>query len=223
MHACLPRRRKIHNSFHRMFTIANTFLSIFLGEMQRLWQHVSTPRKIRRGVGEYLFPWEYLTITPQCLALIRNYIPLSSCLSLCRYICDWCHCRATDNSDGDNLKRLEPKKWRNNARTSRRMSAMSGRRQALGGSSMVDRQLSCRNRFVRERARRSKSNFHKGSGGPSAKIRMHSKTLNADCSKAKAFVCWRHKRDARTYSDLNTLIMALTSVEYFHVCSPWRK
>lgn len=134
----------------------------------------------------------------QCLALIRNYTSLSSCLSRRHYTCDWCHCRATGNSGGNNLKRLESKKWRNNARTSRQMYAMSGLQQSLGGSSMEDYQLSCRNRFGDERRRRSKSNFHKGSGGLSAKIRMHLKTLHADCSKAKAFVCGWQKR--RTYT-----------------------
>lgn len=85
---------------------------MFLREMQRPCRHVSTPRDRGKleGGEKYLFPWEYLTIMPQCLALVRNYIPLSSRLSLRLYICDWCHCGATDNSDGNNLKRLE---WRN--------------------------------------------------------------------------------------------------------------
>lgn len=98
--------------YYATFTIASTFPPMFLRETQRPCRRVSTPRDRGKleGGEKYLFPWEYLTIMPQCLALVRNYIPLSSRLSLGLYICDWCHCGATDNSDGNNLKRLE---WRN--------------------------------------------------------------------------------------------------------------
>lgn len=155
----------------------------------------------------------------QCLALVRNYIPLSSCLSLRLYICDRCHCGATDNSEGNNLKRLELKKWLNNVRTSRQISAMSNRQQSLGGSSMADYQLSCLNRFSHECERRSKSSCHKGLGATPAKIGMHSKTVMHAVQKLKPlFVGGR--TETGTNSDLNSLIMTLANVEYFHVRSP---
>lgn len=179
----------IHAMQRSSLQTRSTIPPIFLWEMQRPWQHVSTLREIRWG-EKYLLLWEYLTIMPQCLALIRNYIPLSSCLSLHLYICDWCHCKATDNSDGNNLKRLEFKKWWNNARTGRRKSAKSGWQQSLGCSSVADYQLSRCNRFSGESTRRSKSNFHKGLGGSISKNKDAFEDSECRLFKSKILCLW---------------------------------
>lgn len=156
--------------YYAMFTIANTFPPMFLREMQRPCRSKRSerPGKIRRGrkiLISVRIPHNNAAMFGPRPQLRSSFIPPFTPSLYMRLV----PLRSHWQFRREQFEKIGVKKWRNNARTSRRMSAMSGRQQSLGGSSMADYQLPRRGRFGRGRTRRSKSRLRRGSGGPSAK------------------------------------------------------
>lgn len=211
---CLPAHAHLADAVQRL-PLQTRFHPRFPGEMQRPWRHAGTLRDRGKleGGGKRLIsvriPHNNAAMFGPRPQLLSSFIPPFAPSLYMRLL----PLRSHRQFRREQFEKIGVKKWRNNARASRQMSAMSGRQQSLGGSSMADYQLP-----------RSKSRFRKGSGGPSAK-----KKRGAGGWRWRGVFIRRlqmqtiQKEKPLFVETWNTLIMTCKNVAYFHVCSPWRK